>query len=221
MAKATSKAKLNGTSRPKPTKPKKRGRPTSYTRKRGAEICELVAMRVPLVRICEKPGMPSERTVYKWKQNHADFAQDYALARAHRAEARSEYIDAICEDLRNGKLDPNAARVLIDAEKWQAGKEQPAVYGDRVQIEATHSPETMKSDSEARDREQARRLVYLLDELMRRKREREEAAREARRGPKLIEAKWWRRSELARLGATVGHSTKLTRAIDPSVTRCS
>jgi hypothetical protein len=32
-------------------------------------------------------------------------------------------------------LEPNAARVVIDAIKWQAGKENNARYGDRIAIE--------------------------------------------------------------------------------------
>jgi hypothetical protein len=114
-----------------------RGRPTIYTAELGAEICELTAMRVPLIRICEIPGMPSERTVYTWKRLHPDFLHEYARAREHRADARSDRIDAICEDLRAGKIDPNTARVLADCEKWQAGREKPAVYGDRVETRVT------------------------------------------------------------------------------------
>ncbi len=34
----------------------------------------------------------------------------------------------------DGKLDPNAARVAIDAYKWAAGKRKPKVYGDKVAI---------------------------------------------------------------------------------------
>jgi hypothetical protein len=118
---------------PKRTAP---GRPTSYTEKLGAEICELVAMRVPLAHICKMPGMPNERTVYRWKRDTEQFCLNYARAREHRADARSDRIDEICEALRAGKLDPNAARVLIDAEKWQAGKEQPRRYGEKLEVEA-------------------------------------------------------------------------------------
>jgi hypothetical protein len=148
-AKATSKrAKPNG--KPKPLKdahpangtirdePQSAGpgRPTMYTKELGAEICELTAMRVPLVRICEMPGMPSERTVYAWKRIHPEFQHEYARAREHRADARADRIDDYIEAVKAGTLDPNAARVMIDAEKWQAGKEQPKRYGDRLEVDA-------------------------------------------------------------------------------------
>ena len=109
-----------------------RGRPTIYTKELGAEICELTAMRVPLVRICELPGMPSERTIYTWKRLHPDFLQEYARAREHRADARADRIDEIAEELRTGKIDPPTARTLFDVERWQAGRAKPAVYGDRI-----------------------------------------------------------------------------------------
>ena len=31
-----------------------------------------------------------------------------------------------------GKLDAPTARTLFDVERWQAGREKPAVYGDRI-----------------------------------------------------------------------------------------
>jgi hypothetical protein len=108
------------------------GRPTTYTPELGREICELTAMRVPLVRISEMPGMPSERTVYAWKRLHPDFLHEYARAREHRVDARADRIDEIAEELRTGKLDAPTARTLFDVERWQAGREKPAVYGDRI-----------------------------------------------------------------------------------------
>ena len=129
-------AHTNGTT-PKQPQNAGPGRPTNYTKELGADICELVAMRVPLIRICEMPGMPCEKTIYTWKRLHPEFLQEYARAREHRADARSDRIDGICEELHAGKLDPNTARVLIDAEKWQAGREKPAVYGDRVEARVT------------------------------------------------------------------------------------
>jgi hypothetical protein len=107
-------------------------RPTIYTKELGTEICELVAMRVPLIHICQMPGMPCEKTIYTWKRLHPEFSQEYARAREHRADARADRIDEIAEELRTGKLDAPTARTLFDVERWQAGREKPAVYGDRI-----------------------------------------------------------------------------------------
>ena len=43
------------------------GRPTDYTEELGDFICEGIARKVPLARLCdENDTLPSCRTVYKW-----------------------------------------------------------------------------------------------------------------------------------------------------------
>ena len=57
----------------------------------------------------------------------------YARARKHQAEAgQSKILDA-AQKLLDGDLEPNAARVAIDALKWNAARMHPAIYGERVQ----------------------------------------------------------------------------------------
>jgi hypothetical protein len=34
--------------------------------------------------------------------------------------------------VRTGRLDPQQATVMINAEKWAASRERPSVYGDKV-----------------------------------------------------------------------------------------
>ena len=36
--------------------------------------------------------------------------------------------------MEEGLIDPNAARVAIDAYKWSAGKRKPKKYGEKVEI---------------------------------------------------------------------------------------
>jgi hypothetical protein len=45
-------------------------------------------------------------------------------------------------------IDPQAGRVLIDAIKWQAGKENQGRYGDRIMVEAD-APKASLSRSDA------------------------------------------------------------------------
>ena len=66
--------------------PPRMGRPTKYSQEIADEICELVAIRTPLFKICEMPHMPTERTVYCWRRDRGDFSQSYARAKEHRAE---------------------------------------------------------------------------------------------------------------------------------------
>lgn len=66
----------------------------------------------------------------------------YARAKKSRAEARFEEIDEILRRTKLPKddpeyLEPNAARVCIDAIKWQAGKENKGRYGEHVTVDVT------------------------------------------------------------------------------------
>jgi hypothetical protein len=116
-----------------PTSPKPR---MAYTPEIGLKICERIALREPLRKICAEPDMPCERQVYYWRLEHSDFMHNYARAREHRAESRADKIDDYIELVRTGQLDANSARVMIDAEKWQASKELPKRYGDRLEVDA-------------------------------------------------------------------------------------
>jgi hypothetical protein len=95
-------------------------------------ICDLVARKQTLNQITHLPGMPSYETVRQWMLEDKELADNYARARALRADARADRIDEITTMIINGELDPQAARVIIDAEKWLAGKEQPKKYGDKI-----------------------------------------------------------------------------------------
>jgi hypothetical protein len=117
--------------------PQKRGggRPSSFDQAVADELCQRVAVREPLHKVCADPRMPCEVTVYKWRQQFPEFAKKYARAREARAESRADRIDQYIDDVKAGTLDPNQARVMIDAEKWQSSKEQPKRFGDRVELD--------------------------------------------------------------------------------------
>lgn len=110
-----------------------RGRPSSFTPEVGKEICQRAIMR-SLRQVCMDEDMPSEQTVYLWLKQFPEFFEEYARARNLRAYRRSEDIDEIAQEVRTGALDPAAARVAIDAVKWQASKEAPKVFGDKLEL---------------------------------------------------------------------------------------
>lgn len=119
-----------------------RGRPTKYTKTLGDKICSLIAMGKSLNSICgeddeENSKFPSRQTVYSWFTKHQDFLDNYARAKNDSADADSDKIAAITEDVIAGKVEPRAARVAIDALKWMAGKKRPKKYGDRVETHHT------------------------------------------------------------------------------------
>ena len=101
-----------------------------------ARLCRGVAAGLTVSKCCKMDGMPSKETIFEWLMDDADFSDQYARAREARADARSERIDELSEKVESGELGPNEARVIIDAEKWQAGKENSKRYGDRLQLDA-------------------------------------------------------------------------------------
>jgi hypothetical protein len=127
--------KLAATKTTKPVSKSKIGRPAKYSPDLAKRICDLIAAGETDGTIGKMAGMPSAETIRCWKIEIEEFSGNYARAREARADFRSERMDEIARQLRVGKLKPDAARVLIDNEKWQAGKEQPKRYGDRIQVD--------------------------------------------------------------------------------------
>lgn len=109
------------------------GRPTLYTLELGNEICARVITR-SLHAVCKDDDLPRESTIYEWLGKHKEFAENYARARQLRAYRRAEDVDKIMEDLRNHVIDHNQARIMLDAIKWQTGKENPKNFGDRLEL---------------------------------------------------------------------------------------
>ena len=70
---------------------------------------------------------------------HPEFNVDYTRARESRADWRANEMDQEIQDLKSGKVDWQTARLSIDNHKWQAGKEKPKYYGDRIQQDVKHS----------------------------------------------------------------------------------
>lgn len=113
------------------------GRPTDYTIEIATKICELVAIGGNLDKICVAESMPSHQTVYAWFDKFPEFLEMYNVARGKRADTRSDRIDGWVGKLAAGELKPEVASVIISAEKWQAGRENPRRYGDKVMTELT------------------------------------------------------------------------------------
>lgn len=124
---------------PKPPAAKRRpGRPTKYTEALAADICDRIIMGQSLHSIAQAVGIHVMR-VYDWMEKHPAFREQYARAREQQADLMDHQIVAVAQRAlkRDGdpdKLDPQAARVAIDAFKWRAAKLKPKVYGDKVDV---------------------------------------------------------------------------------------
>jgi hypothetical protein len=109
------------------------GRPSTYTPELESKILAALSEQ-SMVAVCARPDMPSRETLYQWMHSKAGFADKYARACEERADHRAEKIDEIAEKVLSGEVDPQAARVAIDAHKWTASKLKPKRYGDRIDL---------------------------------------------------------------------------------------
>ena len=58
--------------------------------------------------------------------------EDVKMSRAHFHASK---IEKILEDVETGKIEPNVARVSIDARKWLVAKMYPKFFSDKVQLQ--------------------------------------------------------------------------------------
>lgn len=96
-------------------------------------VIQIISGGDSVMTACEQVGM-NKSTFFYWLIKDDNLADQYARARQSRADARFESLDDIMAELKEKKIDPQTARVLMDAIKWQCGKEKGAVYGDSTQL---------------------------------------------------------------------------------------
>jgi hypothetical protein len=108
------------------------GRPPSYTDEIADEICERLANGESMRAICREARMPDRQTVDRWALANKDFAAKRARAREAQADNEHDRIAEIEDGVLDGRIDPQAARVVISSKQWRASKLAPKQYGDRV-----------------------------------------------------------------------------------------
>lgn len=102
------------------------------------QICEAIASGSGLVPFLKaNPDMPTYSTVMRWAREIPSFLEDYTRARDDSADLDADRVADVAKRVEDGLLDPNAARVAIDAYKWSAGKRKPKKYGDKVEVSTT------------------------------------------------------------------------------------
>lgn len=132
-----------------PAPPKKKiGRPTIYSQELVDELCIRLGMGRSLRSICQDDDMPAQSQVYAWLNRYPDFQEQYARAREEQAETHADEIVDIADETPQIKevrdKDGNVIDITLDssyiawqkqrieARKWNAAKQRPKKYGDRV-----------------------------------------------------------------------------------------
>ncbi len=121
----------------------KRGRPSSFSKAIGDEICRRLAAGESLRSICRDDAMPGRQTVADWLARDHEFFDRYTNARlVGLDEIADELLDIA--DGSDGAGEGSAARasadiqhakLRIDTRKWLLSKLAPQRYGDRIQHE--------------------------------------------------------------------------------------
>lgn len=111
------------------------GRPTIYTDKLAARICERLAAGETLRAICRDDDMPAEATVRGWATDiEHPFSAQYARAREIGYQAWADSMVDIADDSTG---DPARDRLRVDTRKWIMSKALPKIYGDKQTTELT------------------------------------------------------------------------------------
>ena len=105
-------------------------------------ILDAIAGGTSLRKACNEDGVvPS--TFIKVVTEDQELYEHYARARKAQAEWLFDTIGMIEDGTLAGKIDPQAARVVIDARKWRLAKLHPKEYGDKSQVDMISSDGSM------------------------------------------------------------------------------
>lgn len=94
------------------------------------DVLALLPQGLSIEQACKSVSIGSS-TFYRELQSNEELWEKYARMREARADWRFEDLENTIQELRQGLIDPNTARVIIDTRKWQMGKEKAKVYGDK------------------------------------------------------------------------------------------
>jgi hypothetical protein len=133
---------------------RKVGRPSAYSPALVESICDAVASGKVMSAILKMPGMPTDRTVRRWKLDYPDFDRAYARAREASAEYEERRVVEIRDAMLAGLYPADVARVAIDASFRLAKARDPARYGDRRAIDPSNEISSL-SDAELQEQIEA------------------------------------------------------------------
>lgn len=138
--------------------PKVTGRPSLYSEDLADTILTEMMCGRSLRSVCEDEGMPSIRTVMRWRLKYPEFCQQYAHACKERTAYHAEEILDIADDgLNDTYVDHKTgetrtdmdviarSKLRIDARKWLMSKMNSKDFGDKITQETTL---TVKGDSD-------------------------------------------------------------------------
>ena len=106
--------------------------PVAYSEELADKICEQIAKGDTLNTLDLDPAFPSRSTIQRWLARDEDFRARYEQAREERAEIYVEQLRDVLKDLREERIDANAARAAWNILSWLASKDSPRRYSDKI-----------------------------------------------------------------------------------------
>lgn len=124
------------------------------------EICLLVEEGLNIKKaLSKKKEYPSFNTWCRWKREN-DFVRDlYINAIQDKSESVLDEIDEISLELRQGKIEPSVANVLIQTLKWKAAKFYPKMFGDNKQVDINLDDKRLTPEERAREIEELKSML--------------------------------------------------------------
>jgi hypothetical protein len=94
------------------------------------DVLALIETGISENAACAEVGI--NRATFRAAALREKAGEDYARALERLAEDQIEKVEVAIQDMRDGRIDPQMARVEIDARKWFASKFLPKRYGEKV-----------------------------------------------------------------------------------------
>lgn len=110
---------------------RKVGRPTKYTQKLADDICEWIASGKSLRAYCRHNTKIHISTITKWIVGKPEFFAQYAQAREAAGYAHGDAVIEIAELLRDGDMDHQTAKAIMDGLKWAAERMAPKSHSPK------------------------------------------------------------------------------------------
>jgi len=105
-----------------------------FDQAKAEQVFQRISLGDSVITICDELKITRSHFYTELAEN-PQMQDEYARAMERRADNHADRIEALAAKVEAGEIDPNAARVAIDARKWTASKLRPKRYGDRIQHE--------------------------------------------------------------------------------------
>ena len=103
------------------------------------EICTRLAAGESLRSICRDESMPAISTVLlAVVQDRDGFRNSYTHAREAAGYSHGDGVIEVVELLRDGTIDPQTGKAMMDGLKWAAERMAPKAHSTRQEVENTH-----------------------------------------------------------------------------------